>query len=373
MKSEKIEIKDSKKSINRKKKEIKNKKECPDNIQFLYDITAEQYNIELKSQNTFCVFTSINDIINLIYSNYGLIVTYDLINRQLLNKVRTLDFEISNFRHYLDKNNKRDLMLSISSTNIIKLWDIKNMECLINIKGIYSCEQNLKSVCLLNDKNQWYILTSSCLNCEDILLFDLKGKQLKQISSNDETYFIDTYYDKNLSKNFILTGNNGYIKSYLYDENCKLYHKYSDNDKKEHYNIIINEIENEIKLIESCWDGYIRIWNFHSQKLLKKIKINDFIILDICLWNDKYIFVGSTDNTIKLIYLENGEIINNLDGYNPDPITIKKIIHPKYGEFLISQGFNDNKINIWLNKNKYKKNIKNKYFDYHFLLIKINI
>ena len=67
----------------------------------------------------------------------------------------------TNFRHYLDVINKRDLILSISAyENNIKLWNINNFECLLNLQNINKggC---LYSACFLNDNNQNYIITSN--------------------------------------------------------------------------------------------------------------------------------------------------------------------------------------------------------------------
>ena len=53
-------------------------------------------------------------------------------------------------------------------------------------------------------------------------------KEIKEINiSNDETYFVDIYYDKELFKNYIIAGNEGYIKPYDYTNN-KINHKYFD-------------------------------------------------------------------------------------------------------------------------------------------------
>ena len=40
--------------------------------------------------------------------------------------------------------------------------------------------------------------------------------------------------------------------------------------------------EKIVKLIESCVDGNIRIWNFHSGLFLQKIKVSDKPIFDFC-------------------------------------------------------------------------------------------
>ena len=57
------------------------------------------------------------------------------------------------------------------------------------------------------------------------------------------------------------------VYSYDYNKN-KLYHKYFDNDKRGHSSFIIYNNKSVIKLMESSNDGNIRIWNFHTGKLL---------------------------------------------------------------------------------------------------------
>ena len=128
--------------------------------------------------------------------------------------------------------------------------------------------------------------------------------------------------------------------------------KYCDNSNNVHNSIIIDDKSLIIKIIESCEDGNIRIWNFYSGELLNKININNKKIYEICLWNNKYIFVGCEDGTLKLVELNNNLIIKSLEGHNKYVLTVKKIIHPKYGECLLSQGYEYDKIILWLNKNQ---------------------
>ena len=85
--------------------------------------------------NTFTVFKSVDDILYLIYTNRNMsIKKYDLNeNSDIAEKKNAHDNYITNFRQYLDeidKNNKKNLLLSISSEdNNIKIWDIKNFNC----------------------------------------------------------------------------------------------------------------------------------------------------------------------------------------------------------------------------------------------------
>ena len=101
-------------------------------------------------------------------------------------------------------------------------------------------------------------------------------------------------------------------------------------------------------MIESCNDGNINIYNFHSTALLKIIKVSNQLKC-FCLWNNEFIFAGC-DNTIKLIEIKSGKIIKVLNGHNDKVVYITKIKHPKYGESLISQGWHNDGIKLWTNK-----------------------
>ena len=70
----------------------------------------------------------------------------------------------------------------------------------------------------------------------------------------------------------------------------------------------------------------------------------------ICLWNKNYLFVGCDYKTIKLIDLNNNIIIKDLIKASRDMLTIKKIYHYKFGECLVSQGWKDEQIKIWIKK-----------------------
>ena len=183
-----------------------------------------------------------------------------------------------------------------------------------------------------------------------LLVFDFKGNKIKEINnSNDSTDFIDIYYDNKSSKNYILTCNVGFIKSYDYNNN-DVYKNYSDNEENGGCSVIIREDKEIIELIESSYDGNIRIWNFHSGELLNKIKVSDDCLREICMWNNEYIFIGCNDSIIKIIELKNEKIIKELKGHKNEIISIKIIDHPKYGKSLISQGGGDDNIKLWICK-----------------------
>jgi WD40 repeat protein len=298
----------------------------------------------------------VTDILYLIYSNkHKSIIFYNLIDFKKINEIKKAHHKyIINFRHYLDKQNKRDLIISVSKDNNIKLWNVNNYECLYNFTNINK-NGNILSACFLNDNNQIFIVTSNYTEKsypDPIKVFDFNGNQIKKINkSNELTVFIDTYYDDIKSRNYIITGNFDFARSFDYNKN-KIYHRYFDYidfSSNIRFSLIIYKTEKIIKLIESSLDGNIRIWNFHSAELLNKIKVCKYLLsYGINLWNDTFLFIGCEDGTITLLNIDNKEIITNLSSEDTTKLlSLKSIIHPLYGKCLISQS---NEIKLWINK-----------------------
>ena len=190
-------------------------------------------------------------------------------------------------------------------------------------------------------------------NSEPIKLFDFNGNKNKEINNdNDKTLFIDVYYEELLSNIYIIICCFNYVKSYNYYNN-KIYHKYYDNDNEGHLSAIIyfNEVT---KLIESCIDGYIRIWNFHTGLLLNKIKLSDKYLYGLCLWDEYQLYVGCGDKTIRLIDLKNELVVKKIIlGNKTEVLTIKKFNHSQYGECLICLGLSNDKIKLLINGKNY--------------------
>ena len=88
--------------------------------------------------------------------------------------------------------------------------------------------------------------------------------------------------------------------------------------------MVINNNEEIVELIKSCYNGNIEIWNFYSGLLLKNINVTTSILREICFWDNEYLFVGCDDGTIKLIEYKNGRLIKELKGHNKKVISIKK-------------------------------------------------
>ncbi len=350
-----------------KKKEIREKSTIqisfnsnPKNIAFYKYINIDSSPFNNSFDNTFCIFESVNKIYYLIYSRiFYTIKIYDLINQKTISEIKKAhNKEITNFRHILDSLNKRDLILSISDKdNNLKVWDIKNFVCILNLMNANK-EGSLNSACFLKEKNKIYILTSNSfdnyrgINYEPIKVFDLTGKKLKEINeSNLETYLVDKYYNEKTNKNYVISGNICFCRSYDFAKN-KIYQKYNDKGSEffGHTSLVVYPDEKITKLIESSIGGFLRIWDFDTGKLLNRINMNQKVY-GICLWNNNYLFIGCENYAMELIDLNKGKSVKTLltSMKAKGEKTIRKIIHPIFGECLISQSQNE-QINFWIDK-----------------------
>ena len=309
--------------------------------------------------NSFCAFNSYDNILYLVYSNHSKsIIFYNLLDNKIIKEIKYAHKEyISNFRHYFDKISNIDYIISISvNDSNVKLWNINSDNYLFNLYGYK--KGNLDSACFLKNNYETLVLlcNSYTINktdrSEGIKVLNFKGEIIKQIENSEEvTYFIDSYYDKNSLKNYIITGNKGYLKSYDYNNN-KLYHKYNSNSDLDtnigHFSALIMKDNNIIKLISSCFDGFVRIWDFNSASLLQKIYLNSGKLYGICLWDENNLLIGCEDNSIKILNINALKIVKELPGHQKKVITIKKIRHNKYGECFLSEGSGKNgQIKLW--------------------------
>ena len=101
--------------------------------------------------NSFTIFISVYNILYLIYTDdKSSILDYDVGDKKMVIEIKNAHNSlITNFRHYIDKCNKRDLIISIScQNNNLKLWNVNDWNCVINIENIYT-NSLLISACII--------------------------------------------------------------------------------------------------------------------------------------------------------------------------------------------------------------------------------
>ena len=349
--NEKINLeKESKKLKNDLK--IENQNLFSDNINLKRIINIQSFTRNPK-EKSFTLFNSIDNILTLVYSTKKFsIISYNISNNQIMSEIKNAhNDDIIAFNHFFSKKYKADLIMSISALNFLKIWNMKNSQCILYLQKINKVGL-LSSACFLkNGDDQCYIVTCNSnytVGTENIKVFNLKGEKVKEINnSNEDSLYIDAYYEKELGKAYIIVCTKNYIKAYDYYEN-KLHHKYYENNNGHHFSAFINKEKGITKLIESCSsDGFIRIWNFHYGNLLCRIN-TDSKICSLCLWNNNYLFSGTLDGKILIIDLNNQIVVKIFQGHKNWVNYIRKFKNNKYGECLITQGFDD-QIQIWSN------------------------
>lgn len=314
-------------------------------------------------ENTFLTFKSFNGFFLLVYATeQKSIIFYNLIHFQIISELKNAHKEfITHFAHCYDTNLKMDLIMSISrGDNNIKIWNLTNYNCVLNMENV-NANGILNSACFLNYNNDNYIVTSNrnWENPEWMKVYNLKGEKITQIkNSKRNTFFVDVYNDNVNDIVFIISGNEGNVVSYNYNEN-EVYNVYCEEFENDVFHLSFKIYEEKgrhntvIKLIESSDgnNGKIRIWDFHKALLLGKFESSNNIFRCICIWDNNYVFAGCGDKTIKLINLENNKIVNSLIGHQKGITHFKIIFHPKFGKCIISQGTNNEQIRIWTYKN----------------------
>ena len=343
LKSEILSLKEKISKINLKK-----------NYEFdiIQNISSNSY-ICYEIDKTFTIIPSLDKVLYLIFSSFQKsIICYNINTNQKICEIKNAheNENISSFDNC--STSTKNLLMSIAAkTNHIKIWDIKNWICVLNIKNIYN-NGNLLSACFLNYNSNIYIITSNYHPKipSPIKIFDFNGNTLSEIiGSNEFTLFIDIFYENN-NNYYIITGNMKYMKSYY---KRKIYKRYFDrnsinnNNDNGHYSAIIFNENNVIKLVESANDGYIRIWNFHTGRLINKINSGIQNLTGICCFEKNNIFVGCGDNTIRIIDLKIGKCVKILYGHNYRVTSIKIINDSIYGKCFVSQGMEKDGFIIW--------------------------
>ena len=113
------------------------------------------------------------------------------------------------------------MILSLSNDNNIKLWNIDNLECILNFKGKIEKSWLFEyvfdsSYCFLQDKNKTYIVISR--DCDQMIeVYDIKGNIIKKFGDIWAQKKIYPFYDKYLDKSYIISLKDTEIFSYNFN------------------------------------------------------------------------------------------------------------------------------------------------------------
>jgi WD40 repeat protein len=329
------------------------------NIKYKKDLIKDSLSLS-RIDNTFITFISKDKSSYIIYSTEDISINcFDFNKEKIIKSInRAHATHIMSFRYNYNKSQNKEYIVSVSLDKNIKLWEFPNFSCIFSIEKAHRASF-IFSLCILSEKFNNYIISSSGSDEENIRVWDFRGNKLKEINNSKErTGFIDNYYSSKNDKYYIIIANYGNIKSFDFKSN-ELYKIYEDNseEKNDHCNFVIYNkdevLNNCLILIDSCYDGYIRLWDFDKGNLLKKIKCceKDFNLRNICLIeNTKFLFIiCDKESNIKIIDLTQNKIITciKVNTKNNELLTIKSIKHNLYGNCILTKGILTDNIKLW--------------------------
>ena len=252
-------------------------------------------------------------------------------------------------RHYFQRKSSTDFLISTSSERKVKVWNLKTYECHITLNKCHTGTYLYSALLLFDNINNLNYIVTSCPN-EYMKLWDFdSGKFIREIgSTSDYTYFINYWNNNNI--NYIINANSSNVKIYGINKSKEIYREFLAPQSTWHMSAFVERMNDINYLFESDGNGYLRIWNIEKKEIYKSIQASGCNLRGICFWNDRFIIAASSDKGFKIFDLENNKNIITIHGHESVLCTVQKIMHPLYGESLISSGIDGN-IKLWIQKN----------------------
>ena len=349
------------------------KENIVNNFKFVY-WNFDNYDIYYKYENKFELFLV-----------YGCNININIVrieDKKLFKSLKGHKDIVINVKHFYNKNDNNNYLLATDYSKKVYIWDLNKYIQIYKFDTGYSTD--ILCFIILFYKN--YIITATeGTNYNDytkIYSFIDKTLIMKIIqTSKYETVYLLIWEYKNKYYLIELC----YKNIFIYDlSNGKLYKELVKNKNSYFYSGFISY---DNKYLYTCTnEGDIIIFNLYDSTLVYNINIKDLQFLKITLWSSVIKKKKGTDKRKKEEKIINYILLSNKthDGFICIDISfdrelkedckqydtnfkyyincfygkgttikcIKKIIHPIYGESLLSSG-NDKNIDLWINNNQF--------------------
>ena len=314
-----------------------------------------------------CCF-GINDIFEIYYDqnnnnelhlicpseNYSIKVIR-LKDNQLIKTLVGHTGKITLIRRFYNNINKKDYLISSGKKSEVKIWDLSdNFNLLFSLKINYSENTCIYSCALFFSENKGnYLITSSNENSDEdyTKIYDFNTQKL--IANLDVTNQIEIFYMllwENESKNYLIESSIGRILIHNL-ENKQLFHILNAPYRSTQNSmcLIKNPEINKVDLLcVTTIHGSLDFWDLGTFTLKFSIKYKSSYFYDIINWFDKFVIVAEKFNSsIVIVDLIQRKLISVIKNKNNSyVISLKQIIHPKFGQSLLSSDLNKN-IVLW--------------------------
>ena len=260
---------------------------------------------------------------------------------------------VLNIRYFYNKETEKEYLVSADRKYKIIVWDItddykllKKIEC--KYQGF------IYSNVLVFRNNSIFLITSSITN-EPAKIVDItKDEAPREIgSTKDLTIFFMETYKKNSKDYLILCGKSKIKIIELFPEDEPFIKDFETlTDQKINMGGLVYKYNGKDYFISSCTTGGILIIDLEDMQILGKMKIfDDCNLYNIVQWDEKYLLLlDSKNNKILVMDLKDNRIISKMafkELYCPR--YMKKVIHPVYGEALLTVDINYN-LNLFIHE-----------------------
>ena len=300
------------------------------------------------------------DEIYIIYQNNKNLnlVLFNLTKLNIISYLNSISEKTTLIKHFFNPKNSYDYLCASDIKKIIYVYNLTlNCNLLYKIKTYYSF--NIFS-CLLffdNKNNNNYLITST---------YAINGDNYTKAYTLEEGHFIKNYpltnenstssllywFHKKLKGNYIIELCSEKIFIYQMITNG-FYAKFDINNNEFLHGCILESGDINEFLYCSTYNNSIYVFDLYKKKLNRIINLWNKIeknnnIYDIIKWSNKYIIISNYNgNSIDIVDIEQNKIINSLkDRDKAHVLTLKKIIHPIFGEALLSSSDNST-IKLW--------------------------
>ena len=269
--------------------------------------------------------------------------------------------EIFSIRYFINEVTKDEYIISSDIEKNVIVWNIHdNFKKEFNCKIDYSYSCHIYSCIITNIQQFNYVITSSYANSSNKK--DAKMDCTKMYSLMNKDFIKNIYNTESNCTRYMLSWYNDSDENTYIIELCDSKISINNLLKQKNYCIFKSEFSNEEYLtgflynkdendylITGSWNGYVRIWDLDEKTQINFIQTENVELYNIIPWSEKCAVIAYKFlNRIKIMDIKYFEIVTEIECNKLNGIKcIKKIIHPLYGQCLISCSENG-EINLFL-------------------------
>ena len=272
-------------------------------------------------------------------------------DKKLIKELEGIKAQIHFLKHFYNKNDKTDYLIASYKGSTVRLWNLLNYKLIYSLKINYSVNTRIYS-CLsyFPENKDNYLITSSNEDKEEDFtkIYDFYTSNF--IGNLEHTNRKDIFYLllwNNNNNDYVIGTSNSLI--FINNIETKKNYKILESDKvlSNFNSACLFQKDGVDYLYVTTVRGCIIIWDLNKYIIKEYIYYKSSYFCNILIWSENYLLVSEkNDGCILVIDIQRNRVISVLKNIHDFyAMCLKKIIHPIYGESLLSCAI-DNKINL---------------------------